>query len=206
MDLNWVTNMLVGQWGWLDDRRPLTFHPLPSTLHSVCSLEDRISLAVHEIQDKRAKKTAVGPSTKEGRGLKKSIGRRKAAMMKLLDERSMWMVVGTDGSVDEHRLDNDSVKAMLRTGEGPWESAGAGSDLYWGKLAFRCTNDLARCLEELPDLDVQKKRVGQWAARTLRAVEGRLEQVGEGSGQGILLGRWKKIIDGIVLELGSLKW
>jgi hypothetical protein len=32
---------------------------------------------VHEIQDKRAKKALLGPSTKEGRGLKKSITRKK---------------------------------------------------------------------------------------------------------------------------------
>ena len=50
----------------------------------------------------RAKKTAVGPSTK-----------------------------------DAHRMDSDAIKTMLRTGEGPWVSSGAGIEMYWGEAGFQ---------------------------------------------------------------------
>jgi hypothetical protein len=167
------------------------------------SLEERISLAVHEIQDKRFKKTAAGPSTKEGRSLEKSMGRRRAAMMKLLDERCIWKVVGTNSSIEQHRPNDEDVKQMLRSGEGPGQS-GAGVELYWGKLAHRCTSDLARCKEELPDQVVQQRRLRQWAERTLIADEGRLEVVS--SGQAILLGRWKKLLNGLLEQLNALTW
>ena len=163
-------------------------------------------MVVHDIQIMRAKKTAVGPSTKEGKGLKKSIGRAKGALMKLLDERSMWKMVGTGGSLDAHRMDSDAIKAMLRTGEGPWVSSGAGIELYWGKLAFRCTADLARCTEEVKDLGVQKIRLGRWLVRTSDAVSERLTEVPEASGQHIILCRWYKLIEGLIEEWNALSW
>ena len=162
-------------------------------------------LIVHEIQDKRVKKMQAGPSTKDGRGLKKSIGRRKAAMYKILDELYLWKVIGTDESVDDHRLSDAVVREMMKTGQGPWQ-AGGGAAIYWGKLGCRCKADWARCAEEFPILITEKMRVGWWATRTLRAIDVRLDVVGEGSGQGILLGRWKKIVGGLGDQVEALNW
>jgi hypothetical protein len=153
----------------------------------------------------RVRKDLAGPSTKEGKGLKKGLGRRKVAMLKLLDQLYLWMVIGTDRRVEEHKMTPEAVKAMLKTGEGPWE-AGTGAAIYWGKLAHRCRSDLARCEEELLVLCVEKRRLGQWAVRTLEAVERRIEVVGAGSGKGFLLGRWKKMILELELQLERLKW
>jgi hypothetical protein len=72
-------------------------------------------LAVHEIQDKRAKKNMQGTSTKEGRGLMKSIGRKKAAMLKLLDEMHIWKVAGRNESVDVHRLSDELINEMMKS-------------------------------------------------------------------------------------------
>jgi len=161
-------------------------------------------LTVHEIQDKRAKKTLLGPSTKEGRREKKAIGRKKAAMMKLLDERALWMVLGTDKSINSVRLSDEDVKQMLRTGEGPWSSGG--SELYWGRIVHRCRSDIARCKEELPVLQIEKARLQRWASRTCTAVDARWAIVGEECGQGILLRRWRKLLGRIMTQITNLKW
>ena len=58
-------------------------------------------MMVHEIQDKRSKKALLGPSTKEGRGLKKSIGRKKVSMHKQLKEMYLWKVIGTGKSIHD---------------------------------------------------------------------------------------------------------
>ncbi len=162
-------------------------------------------MAVHEIQDKRLRKTLAGPSTKEGKGLKKSIGRSKAAMLKLLAQLYLWKVLGTDARVEAHAMTPEAVKAMLKTGEGPWE-AGTGAAIYWGKLAHRCRSDLERCQEELLVLCVEKRRLGQWAVLTLEAVARSVEVVGAGSGKGFLLGRWKKLVEDLGQQLGRLQW
>jgi hypothetical protein len=162
---------------------------------------------VHEIRALRVAKGRAGYSTKDGVRLKKTTGRRKVAMMKLLDERCMWMVLGTAGSIDDHRMDQEAVKKMLQEGKGPWVAgAETGTSLDWGKLALRCTNELARCTEEAPDLLVQKRRLEGWAKRTLSMVEKRLGEVRGDSGKGILLGRWRNLLKGIIDEVGDLMW
>ena len=160
---------------------------------------------VHEIQDKRVKKLQAGPSTKDGRGLKKRIGRKKAALYKLLDELYLWKVIGTDQSVDDHRLPDTVVKEMLKTGQGPWQ-AGVGAAMYWGKLASRCEADLARIAETLPVLFAEKRRAELYVSRTLSAINVRLVAVGEGSGRGILLCRWKKLMGDFSEQLENLNW
>ena len=67
------------------------------------SLEDQASLIVHDIQMKRARKEEVGPSTKDGRRLKKNISRTKKALEKVLDQRSMWLTVGAEEVNGPHR-------------------------------------------------------------------------------------------------------
>ena len=169
------------------------------------SLEERVMLTVHEIIDKKLKRKMAGPTTKVGQGLKKSVRRKKLGMLKLLNELYLWKVIGTDQSVDQHRLPDAAVKEMLKTGEGPWQT-GVGAAIYWGKLAHRCQSDIARCLEEMPVLGVEKLRLERWAARAVRAVDARVQVVGEGCGQGILLGRWKKLLVGLSDQLIALKW
>ena len=87
---------------------------------------------VHEIQDKRAKKALLGPSTKEGRGLKKSITRKKTAMHKRLDEMYLWKIIGTDKTMSDPgvRLTEAEVKEMLKSGVAPWSSSNT-SGIYW---------------------------------------------------------------------------
>ena len=62
-----------------------------------------------------------------------------------------------------------------------------------------------RCREEVPDLQAQKDRLGRWARGTLQAVEERLVEVGEGTGKGILLKRWKKLLMSILNEVQELQ-
>ena len=66
-----------------------------------------------------------------------------------------------------------------------------------GKLAFRCTADLARCTEEVKDLGVQKIRLGRWLVLT---------EVPEASRQHIILCRWYKLIEGLIKEWNALSW
>jgi hypothetical protein len=160
---------------------------------------------VHEIQDKRLRKALVGPSTKEGKSLKNNIRRRKEALHKLLDQLYLWKVVGTEECVEAHKMTDDAIKDMLRTGEGPWV-AGVGAAIYWGKLAHRCQSDLARCKEEVVVLHVEKRRLGEWVALTLEAIQRRVQVVGEDSGRGVLLGRMKRVVEKLSLELSQLKW
>ena len=163
-------------------------------------------LIVHEIQDKRAKKAMVGPSTKEGRSEKKKIARKKIAMRKLLDEMYMWRVVGTEKSVNDPdvRLADSAVKEMLKSGQGPWRAGGA--EIYWGRIAHRCRSDLARCHEVLPVLVMEKLRCERWSNRTLAAVQARLGEVGEESGRGLLLKRWHNLLVGVATPVVAFKF
>lgn len=169
------------------------------------SLEDQASLTVHDIQMKRARKAEVGPSTKDGRRLKKNIIRTKKALEKLLDQRAMWLTVGVE-EVNEadHHLGADAIKAMLRSGEMPWVSSGAGMELYLGKLAYRCISDLRRCFEAVSDLRVQKNRLSLWLDRTSTAIGMRLGKVEEGSGHYILLSRWNILIDYLIEQWSAM--
>lgn len=162
---------------------------------------------VHEIQDKRAKKALLGPSTKEGRGLKKSITRKKTAMHKRLDEMYLWKIIGTDKTMSDPgvRLTEAEVKEMLKSGVAPWSSSNT-SGIYWGRMAYRCQSDLARCEEELPILVVEKDRVKRWAQRNLDAVHTKLAEEGKDSGKGILLCRWESLLLGLVEEVNALSW
>ena len=163
---------------------------------------------VHEIQDKRAKKTLVGPSTREGRGLKKAISRKKTMMRKRLDEMYLWKVLGTGMTIHDPgvRLSDAEVKEMLKTGVAPWSTSNS-SDAYWGRMAYRCHSDLARCFEELPILEVEKARCFAWAQRNLGVVHLRIdEEDGSGSGQEFLLKRWARLLSGLIEELNSLSW
>ena len=160
---------------------------------------------MHDIVAKRAQKIAAGPSTKDGKRLKKLLARRKLAMLKLLDQMYLWKVVETQSNIADHRMSDVAVKEMLKNGEGPWET-GAGAHLYWGRLALRCTADMMRCKEELPDLLVQKGRLQRWAERTLHVVQLRIVVVGESSGKGIPLGQWKKLLVGLLAEVHAFKW
>lgn len=160
---------------------------------------------MHDIVAKRAQKAVVGPSTKDGKRIKKLIARRKIAMLKLLDQMYLWKVVETQHNIADHKLSDVDIKEMLKSGEGPWET-GAGAYLYWGRLALRCSADLMRCQEELPDLVLQKGRLRRWVERTLHTVELRIVEVGESSGKGILLGRWKKLLVGLQAEVLAFKW
>lgn len=164
-------------------------------------------MMVHEIQDKRSKKALLGPSTKEGRGLKKSIGRKKVSMHKQLKEMYLWKVIGTGKSIHDSdvQLNDEAIKEMLRTGIAPWSDSEM-SGIYWGRVASRCKADLARCHEELPKLRVEKERCRRWVNRTLSAVRTSLLVAGEGSGRGILLKRWEKLLEGLNDELKALKW
>ena len=130
-------------------------------------------------------------------------------VVELDKEWCMWMVVGTSKDVNQHRLSDEAIKKLLETGEGPWEEGSViGADIYWGKLAFRCTNDVARCTEELPSLKMQKSRLHRWTTRTMVAAERRMLIVGKESGKGILLGRWIKLLQGITYDLkeSDMKW
>ena len=138
----------------------------------------------------------MGPSTKDGRRFKKQITRTKNALEKLLDQRAMWMRVGSNGNEEDHRISSDALKEMLRSGDMPWAMSGIGVGLYLGKLAHRSTADLERCIEEVADLRVQKNRLSQWLLRTSDAIDERLECV-EG-GASILLRRWKCTIDSMI--------
>ena len=162
---------------------------------------------VHEIQDKRAKKSLVGPSTKEGRGLKKSIGKKKAAMHKRLNEMYLWKVIGTSQTINcpGVRLSDSDVKEMLKTGVAPWSGVNT-SGAYWGRLAHRCEADYARCKEELPILAVEKDRCYRWAQRNLASVHTKMDEVGVDSGEGILLKRWASMLSSLIVELNALEW
>ncbi len=126
-------------------------------LSSLHSLQERIQLAVHEIQDHRIEKRLQGASTTRGQSIKKRIGRRKAALLKLLNQLYLWKVIGTTESVEVHRMTTEAVSKMLETGEGPWGEEGIGQEIYWGKLAYRCRSDLERCKEELKKLSVERE-------------------------------------------------
>jgi len=132
---------------------------------------------------------------------------QKLVMNKLLDERALWKILGTDTPIDSVRLSEESVKTMLRTGESPWGISG-GSEIYWGKIVHRCRSDIKRCEEELPILEVEKSRCDMWAQRTMVAIEARLTDEGgpQGSGKGILLQRWKDLLMGIASQIGKLNW
>jgi hypothetical protein len=163
---------------------------------------------VHEIQDKRAKKALLGPSTKDGRGLKKSIGRKKAAMRKRLDEMYLWKIIGVAGKTIHDpgvRLSEAEVKEMLKTGVAPWSSSNT-TGIYWGRMANRCLSDLTRCKEELPILLIEKQRCLLWVERNFSAVHMRKDEVGADSGKGILLSRWVSLLNNLSEELDALKW
>lgn len=184
-------------------------------------LEGQISQIVQEIRGKEHTATLelIGPSTKAGRAIKKKIGQKKEAMFKLLDEMYMWKTVGNTSKIDDHRMSPAAVKDMLSTGEGPWQT-GIGAAMYWGKVALRCTSDLSRCREELPNLLVEKERLRRWGNRTLLAVKAKLVDeriVDEGSenevfsnqlssGEKILLCRWEAKCLGMLSDLDKLKW
>ena len=163
---------------------------------------------MHDIQLKRARKAEAGPSTKDGRRLKKNISRTKKALEKVLDQRAMWLTVGAANAEveDDHRLGVDAVKSMLRSGEMPWAASGVGMELYLGKLAHRCTSELRRCIEEVANLRNEKDRLSQWLLRTSKAVGDRLQNVEEGSGIFILLNRWNDLIDDLIVQWSNMSF
>jgi hypothetical protein len=163
---------------------------------------------VHEKKIKYTEQQHVGPTTTQGKNLGKLLRRKKVAMMKLLDERALWIVVGTDQKLEDHRLDDVAVKKMLQTGEAPWDSGSitGGAELYWGKMALRASEDLKRSTEELPVLKEEFKRLKSWATLNLSAIDERLVEVerNEEHGKSILLGRWKVLLQGILTHVTSL--
>lgn len=99
----------------------------------------------------------------------------------------------------------DSAGASLF--EGPWGISGA-SDIYWGRIVHRCRSDIKRCEEEMPILQVEKIRCDMWVKRTVIAIEMQLVEQGgpQGSGKGMLLKRWKDLLESIASQIAKLKW
>ena len=118
----------------------------------------------------------------------------------------LWQSVGTDANIDDLRMPPEAVKEMLKSGVGPWQLVGGvGAKLYWGRLFHTCESNLKRCSEEVCVLSVEKGRLGQWIELTLSSVEKRGLEVA-GSGKGILLSRWKLMLDSMKVQLAALKW
>ncbi len=87
--------------------------------------------------------------------------------------------MGTDHTLEDHRLNYVTIKNMLQTGEAPWdsESITGEADLYWGKMALRESEDLKRFIEELPLIKEEFMRLKVWATLTLNAIDERLMEV-----------------------------
>ena len=126
----------------------------------------------------------------------------------LLEGMYLWMVMGSDKSVEEVRLTDDEVRELLVSGEGPWRGPwqGMGQGIYWGKLYHRCSNDLARCEEEVHDLGVEKLRLMMWLESILMKVVNTIATLEKGTGRCILLGRWEARLKAMRKELSDLKW
>ena len=94
----------------------------------------------------------------------------------------------------------DSAGASLF--EGPWGISGA-SDIYWGRIVHRCRSDIKRCEEEMPILQVEKIRCDMHVGSGMQLVE----QGGpQGSGKGMLLKRWRDLLESIASQIAKLKW
>lgn len=169
-----------------------------------------------EINDIRLKKLAAGASTKDGKRLKKQTQRKKKTMHTLLEELYIWKFLEpvkpgtTNVKIDDFRLDEASVKHMLKSGQPPWGGHSASTAEYWGRLAHRCKNDLARCNEELPDLHIQRTRLKLWLQDVIMKIKKIVVIPGSVevsvTGRSILLCQKLNQMEALLKELVALKW
>ena len=145
--------------------------------------QDRIARHVLKVQELRGEREDAGCADKETKRIIEKGKRKRAKVRSLLQEMYTWQSLGTSQPPSTFELTVEQLACMWRPDQPmPWgEAAGRAAEMYHGRLYHSVATDLARDLEELAVVRVERARFEwrlQYAWRQMRAAWGRHMQAG----------------------------